>query len=186
MKTTIRFCMMGLFAIAFLANCGTQLNEQEKKMVGVWNCTGYEEEDETDENYRRTLTYDNSFEYKADRTLTQRTICNERVYVNEEDYDNIITFEWEITGSGTWSIEGNQIIEKLNECDINLKKIRTAVKNDDDQEYVLRLKATLEDEIPDWRNSYLKKEENKVIYITDSKFLGEDEEGDEIELIRVK
>ena len=186
MKATIQAWMMGLLTIALLANCGAQLNEQEKRMVGVWNNSGYDEDEETEEDYRRTRTYDNTFEYKADRTLIQTTVCNERVYVEEEDYDNIITFLWEITGTGTWSIEGNRITEKLNVCDIKLKEIRTAVKKDNDMEYMSQLKVMVEDEIPDWKNSFLEKEKDIIVTLTDDKFVGKSEDGDEFEMIRIK
>ena len=134
---------LGSFFI--LSSCGTQLNEQEKRMVGYWNCVGDDEDEETDEDYRRTRIFDNTFEYRSDGTLLQTTICNERVYVEEEDYNNIITFKWEITGKGTWNIEGDVLVERLQECNIALKEIRTAIKKDNDLEYVTQLKALMEE-----------------------------------------
>lgn len=175
--------LLGSFFI--LSSCGSRLNEQEEHMVGYWNCVGDEEDEETDEDYRRTRTFDNTFEYRSDGTLLQTTICNERVYVEEEDYNNIITFKWEITGKGTWDIEDDVLVERVQECNIALREIRTAIKKDNDLEYVTQLKAMMEDEVPGWRNSFLGEERNRIVILTDEKFVGKSGD-DEYDMVRIK
>lgn len=168
-----------------LSSCGSQLNEQEKLLVGTWHCAGYDEE-ETDDEYRRTYSFDNTFEYQEDRTLLQSTLCKERVYVEEDDYNNIVTFKWEITGKGTWNIEGGILTNKLTECDIVLKEIRTAVKKDNDLEYVSQLKAMMEDEIPEWRNSFLEEEQSQIIKLFNGMFVGRYDDDSEYKMVRIK
>ena len=157
-----------------LTNCTSHLNELEKRLVGAWSCIGEGESEETTDDYRRTYLYDNTFEYQDDGTLLQTTLCNERLYVEEDDYNNIVTFKWEIVARGSWNIEKDILTEDIKECDITLKEIRTAVKKDNDIEYISKLKAMLEDEIPEWRNSMLGKSENQIVRLIGDNFVGND------------
>lgn len=169
-----------------LSSCGSQLNEHEKLLVGTWNCAGNDEVEETEDDYRRTYSFDNTFEFQEDGTFLQSTLCKERVYVEKDDYKNVVTFKWEITGKGTWNIERDILTNKLTECYIVLKEIRTAVKKNNDLEHVSQLKAVMEDEIPEWRNSLLEEEQSQVVKLFNGKFVGRNVDDTEYEMVRIK
>ena len=186
MKKTMKTVLAGLFAAVLLVSCGTKLNEQEKQMVGAWSIAGQGEDDTTDDGYKRTNTIESMYEYYEDHTLEVTANYRERIWVNEPDYNNIVTITYAITNKGKWSISGHELTEKIEQSDIQINKISTATKKDQDFDYMRKLKMEAEDEIPAWKNDYLGSEKNHIISLTDEKFIGHDGEGEEYEMVRVR
>ena len=110
----------------------------------------------------------------------------ERLNVDEDEYANTITLEYSISDKGTWSVEGNNMVEKLNEVNIEFSGASTIANNEDDEVYIEAFKQHYADIIPEMRNEMLKKSREKIIKLTEDELTIKVDEGEEITLTRIE
>ena len=166
-----------------LVGCmGDKLNDKEKKIVGKWHVAKTEIMDESDEGYTMELTTD----YRSNKTQTAEGFMRFRLNVDEDEYANTITLEYSISAKGTWSVEGNNIVEKMNEVNIEFSRASTITNNEDDEVYIEALKQYFDDFIPELRNEMLKKSREEIIKLTEDELTTKDDEGEEITYTRIE
>ena len=158
---------------------GEKLNDKEKMIVGKWHCAMVEETEETEDDYSGKMTLEYTVDYYSNKTETTEGKFRCRFNVDEIEYANTITLEYTISAKGTWSVEGNNLVEKMSEVNIEFEKASTIAKNNDDEVYIEALKQHIEDFLPELRNDMLKKSRSKIIKLTEDELSTEDVESDE-------
>ena len=165
---------------------GDKLNDKEKKIVGKWHVAKTEIMEESDEGYSGTITVEGTTDYRSNKTQAGEGFMRIRLNVDEDEYANTITLEYSISDKGTWSVEGNNMVEKLNEVNIEFSGASTIANNEDDEVYIEAFKQHYADIIPEMRNEALKKSREKIIKLTEDELTIKVDEGEEITLTRIE
>lgn len=181
-KTVIMTALLML-----LVGCvGDKLNDKEKRIVGKWHFAEMETIEESDEDYSGIFTVEYTTNCRSNKTQTTEGFMRIRFNVDEIDYANTITLEYSISSKGTWSVEGNNMVEKMNEVNIEFIRASTIANNEGDEVYIESFKQHYADIIPEMRNEMLKKSREKIIKLTDDELTRSDDEGNEYTLTRVE
>lgn len=168
---------------AFLTGCiSEQLNDKEKRIVGKWYLGQTESSEEEDGSF----TIDLTCEYHSNKTTTTSGILRYSFDIEDDDYANTIILEYKYTAKGKWSVEGNNLVEKESEVNIDFNNSSTIANNEDDEVYIESLKQNIANDIPEVRNEMLKKSRDKIIKLTDDEMTLRDDEGNEYTLTRVE
>ena len=167
----------------FLIGCiSEQLNDKEKRIVGKWyfgQTDNLEEEEES-------LTFDLTCEYHSNKTTTTSGIWRFNYDIENDDYANTIILEYKVSSKGTWSVEGDYLVEKYNVFNIDFNNASTIAENKHNNVYIESLKQNIANIIPEMRNDMLKKSRDKIIKLTDDEMTLRDDEGTEITVTRVE
>lgn len=172
-KKVLFMAVMVVGAICFVSCGQRQQGEYEKQIVGKWHGAFSQEDEDGIKMVMETTT-----DYRSDKTEVFDGLLRFRVEVNDGDYANNLTFEYSVSGEGTWDVDGDYFIEKINKCDIELKKAYALAEMEDNDLYIGVIKEALEDGIPEIRNSMMQKSKDKIIKLNDSEFSIKDDEGD--------
>lgn len=183
MKKTV---LMTALLMLLVGCMGDKLNDKEKKIVGKWHVAKTEIKEESDEGYSGTFTMELTTDYRSNKTQTAEGFMRVRLNVDEDEYANTITLEYSISAKGTWSVEGNNIVEKMNEVNIEFSRASTITNNEDDEVYIEALKQYFDDFIPELRNEMLKKSREEIIKLTEDELTTKDDEGEEITYTRIE
>lgn len=166
------------------SNNTAKLNDKEKKIVGEWHMTesiNFEEEE---------IGISGSIEllsgYHGNKTTSGQGILRFSCDIDEDYYTNTVILEYKISVKGIWSVEGNYLVEKANEVNIDFNRASTVVENENDQEVIEYIKQGFANYIPEMRNDMLKKSREKIINLTDDEMTLRDDEGKEITAVRIR
>ena len=162
------------FFILF-ASCENKTYD-ESEIVGRYSFS------ETDDNDDGEMSIEWIQEFNEDNTMVLEGIMKHFLTVEEEDYLNLITLEYQINASGTWKIEGDYLIEKVNPQSVQLKVIGfSAIDEDEVAAYVREAMKQQESYLETtFKKAFAKSGPTKIIRVTDDElvFEGEDGEGD--------
>jgi len=183
MKKTI---LMTALLILLVGCMSDKLNDKEKKIVGKWHFAKMETWEESNEDYSGTFTVEGTCDYQSNKKQVTECFMRIRLNVDENEYANTITLEYSISAKGTWSVEGNNMVEKLNEVNIEFSRASTIANNEDDEVYIEAFKQHYADIIPEMRNEMLKKSRDKIIKLTDDELTTKNDEGEEATYTRIE
>jgi uncharacterized membrane protein YhaH (DUF805 family) len=159
-------------------------NDKEKMVVGKWHGIVSESIDEDDNSTKITIESRN--EYHSDKTLSIYGTVRCVFDVDEIDYANTIILEYNISGKGSWSVEGNNLVEKASEINIDFYNASTIIKKEDDEDYIEAYKQYIANTIPEMRHEMLKKSRDKIVKLTEDELVTRDNEGTEINYTRIE
>lgn len=160
-----------LLMILTSACVNSEQSKHERQIVGSWLFSQLQD----DENMSVVMELNTDFQ--EDKSEVFDGYMRIRAHVDDGDYANTITFEYAVTGGGTWEVDGDYFVEKINKCDIRLQKVSTMIQLEDDDVYIGSMKEMLEDGMPGIRSSIMKKSKDKIVKLTDDEFIIEDEDG---------
>ena len=149
----------------------SEQSRYEKQIVGKWLFTQLQDDD------NMSVVMELITNFQKDKSEVFDGYMRIRTHIDDGDYANTITFEYAITGSGTWDIDSEYFVEKINKCDITLQKVSTMIQLEDDDIYIGQMKEMLEDGMPGIRSNIMKKSKDRIIKLTDDEFVIEDEDG---------
>lgn len=182
-----------LFCVLIVTSCGSSLNDKEKKIVGKWHNTyssSYSEDDFGEDCFivDGTFSVESEDKYLSDHTEKEQGTFTFSFHVEDEDYEEWINLTYDLSYEGTWSVNGDELISKGKEIDIDFSKFKTTqeYKPDIDDYYINILKSFVEDWIPEIRHDVLKKYSQKIVNLSDDEITLEDEDGEENTLIRIE
>lgn len=166
------------------SNNTVKLNDKEKKIVGKWHAIESKKFDEEEIGISVFLKFVS--EYHDNKTISEEGILQFSYDIDEDYYTNTIILEYEVSVKGRWSVEGNYLVEKANEVNIDFNKASTIVENENDKEVIEHIKQEFANYIPEIRNDMLKKSREKIIKLTDDEITLKTDEGEEFTATRIE
>ena len=193
MKKSILSWTALLLCVLIVTSCGSSLNDKEKKFEGKWHNTyssSYSEDDFDKDCFiiDGTFSVESEDEYFSDHTEKSQGTLTYSFHVEDEDYDEWIDLKYDVSYEGTWSVNGDELISKGKEIDIDFSKFKTTQKYDPDIDdyYINILKGIVEDMIPEIRHEMLKKSSQRIVNLSDDEITLKDEDDEENTYIRIE
>ena len=167
-----------------VTGCGSGLSDNEKKIVGKWYVAipAETDTDYDDDTFIKEFTWsgEEEVEYFDDHTGKYQVNAIYSYHVVDGDYDEWIELKYAFSGEQTWSIEGEEMVEKAKDVSVRFIGFSTMQEYDPDVDdyYINTLKSMLNDVMPEIKQEMLKKSTSTIVELTDDEMILEDEDGE--------
>lgn len=180
-KITIISAMTILFVGLLVVSCQLLLSSEERKLVGIW----HESLQQDIEDSGLTVRVESESTYKEDRTSSSSSKCTYQFNLAEEGYHYIVYASFNMNATGTWKIDGDNLIEKQNE--VQYSPVTISSREELTEEYKRELKNTMEKEIlPQVRDEMLKKDTTEIVYLSEKEYKYKTSDGEVYTMVRIK
>lgn len=171
MKTLIQILAIAVSSFLLL-DCGANLNEKEKKIVGTWYCMESLEESNVEEGIpNMKITIEGNDIYCSDKTMIANGEVRVSVLMDLGYYKNRITYEYEIIGEGEWYVEGKYLVSKASRVIINFMDAKTLKQTEDDDVFIDLLKEGMDEMLSEMKKEMLKGSREKIVLLTDNELI---------------
>lgn len=128
-------CLLGLLCVSVLCLSGcSDLNPEEEKLVGTYQFVETETQEATEEDPAMEFSLDATVEYKRNRTSEMSGTMKILIELEypDDDYYNVLTFEFSVNGRGKWSVSNGRLTEVTDAESLKIEMIQSSAAGQDE------------------------------------------------------